>query len=308
MVEMAEEVERHGRLRIFHPIERAVVIHGCDEGEGRRCADEPVALAEQAEVLGRVAVGETEADPGQTLLIIVAVEVGVVAADEDREQLAGEQGGELLDQTGILLVAVEIASAIETGIVATTDVQSEGDGGLRTGRGHRATHGSLDAVVERKQAQNVLFVLEEKVVETHVPALDNGISVTQHLLFEFGSVAVVGLEGDDRQQVQLGQGLRHDIGKEIVPGRVANAEVLVLVGKAHGHGAAPVFTSPGVNVGILQDVVAHAAFIADENHGFSSLLFMRCMYCWMMALSSRSIWSCSGTVPIRLWVRNQSSL
>ena len=55
---------------------------------------------------------------------------------------------------------------------------------------------------------------------------------------------------------------------------MADAEVAVFVGKAHGHGGAVVLTPPGIDVPVLKHVVGHAALVSDEYHdaGVSFLL------------------------------------
>ena len=65
---------------------------------------------------------------------------------------------------------------------------------------------------------------------------------------------------------------RHIFGKEI-PSEpcqvgVADVKVLILVTEAHGDDFPPVLPAPGIDMSILQQVVAHLTFIACENHTF----------------------------------------
>ena len=46
----------------------------------------------------------------------------------------------------------------------------------------------------------------------------------------------------------------------------ADVEVLVFIGKAHRHSVAMVFFGPGIDMGILQDVVTHLSFISYKYH------------------------------------------
>jgi hypothetical protein len=48
--------------------------------------------------------------------------------------------------------------------------------------------------------------------------------------------------------------------------RMAYMEVLILVTEAHGDNLPPMFSAPGIDMGILQQIVAHLAFIAGKYH------------------------------------------
>jgi hypothetical protein len=47
---------------------------------------------------------------------------------------------------------------------------------------------------------------------------------------------------------------------------MAYMEVLILVTEAHGDNLPPLFSAPGIDMGILQQIVAHLAFIAGKYH------------------------------------------
>ena len=69
LVEVAEGGFGDGLLRVGDPVERQVTVHGGDEREGARRADEPVTMGEQAEVFAGIAVGEGHAMAAEALFV-----------------------------------------------------------------------------------------------------------------------------------------------------------------------------------------------------------------------------------------------
>ena len=88
----------------------------------------------------------------------------------------------------------------------------------------------------------------------------------QELLLTLRVVGRIDAEVGHGQQVPLGGILGKDVGEEVVVAGMADAEVAVFVGKAHGHSGAAVLAAPGVEMSVLQDVVAEPALVAYKYH------------------------------------------
>ena len=50
-------------------------------------------------------------------------------------------------------------------------------------------------------------------------------------------------------------------------------EVLVFITEAHGDNLTSVLPTPGIDVGILQQIIAHLTLVSGENHSFVLFCF-----------------------------------
>lgn len=79
------------------------------------------------------------------------------------------------------------------------------------------------------------------------------------------------IEIHHRQASRLCGNLGHKISGEMMPRRMTDMEILIFVSETHRAGATAVFPPPGVEVTVLQQIVAHLPFIPYEYH--ARLLF-----------------------------------
>ena len=72
----------------------------------------------------------------------------------------------------------------------------------------------------------------------------------------------------DGQDVHPDQRFNDGMRDDVVPEGVANAEIRVFVSKAQRDCADMVLTRPGIDMTILDDVVAHLSFVMHEEDMF----------------------------------------
>ena len=245
--------------RSHHPAQRGVVIHRCSEREGARSAYEIVATRQQTQVFAGIAVGERYVHTLELAAELVAVERGVVAADEDAHPtllLLGKP----LDVVDIHVITEVVASALPSAVVATPYVYTQHYIAL-TGVGKQVVYMIFYGAVKGKELLDFPLVLEEEVVVSHLPTLYHQPVARVHQALGFGIVAHMA-KGGHRQQTDFGSQLSQHIYHEVVVTGVADVEVGILVGKPHRHRTTPMLSCPGIYVAILQDIIAHTALVS----------------------------------------------
>ena len=126
-----------------------------------------------------------------------------------------------------------------------------------------------DRLVEGKEVYDFCFILDEEFVETDTPTFYQNVFMTgNNSCISFNSLFGYVIEIHCSYQSPLGSILGRCIGKEVVPTGVAYLEILVFIAETHGYALPAMLTCPGVNMSILQDIVAHASFVCCENHFF----------------------------------------
>ena len=180
------------------------------------------------------------------------------------------KAGKAIDVAGIGLVVVEILSVFPLGIIAATDMNAQADSPFAYFSFsflHLGRDGFGELGIDLEEVADFFAVFQEKVVESDIPSAHHDMTMAKHLAFERLVVAVAMLEAGSGQQADGCGIFGKEIPAETRERSVTDAKIAEFIAETHGNHFPPVLTPPCVNVGILQQVVAHLAFVAGENHG-----------------------------------------
>jgi hypothetical protein len=119
---------------------------------------------------------------------------------------------------------------------------------------------------ELEEGKDFGKVFVEVIEEADTPAFNHHVGLGEDKAFCLGKVCQVFIEGDSGDDVALCQQLGCKVAEEMVMPGSADGEILIFVGKAHGHGVAMVLSGPCIDVCVLQDVVAHLSFVTYKYH------------------------------------------
>ena len=148
------------------------------------------------------------------------------------------------------IVREEIFPVIPGSIVPTTDMDSQSTGTVGRLCQHRLTgfhHGRL----EGKEVDDLRLVFQEQIIPTGFPAYNGDVLVFQHLLFLSLDVGPFLIKLQRRYQSPFGGIFGDGVTPEIMVRRIADMEILELIGKTHRHRFPSVLPSPGIEMSVL---------------------------------------------------------
>lgn len=277
MVEGQEVGLSEVSVSFLNPVKRNIVIHRGHQCESAGCSHEPLALRQEIEILCRISLGKGQRDVGQSLRESRLVQIRVVTTDEDLYRLLRMKRQEMAYLSDVLLVAIEKTSVVEGLIVTAADVESQSYR-IVGNRCQQAVGGRLYPFIEGEEVDDVLLILQKEIIPAGIPPLDNKMTVGQHELFFMAVVVLFIMETHHGQQSHLRTVFGKEICQPVVMAGMTEVKPLIFVGKTHGNRLAAVLTSPGIDMAVLQNVIAESSFISNVYHLFVRSFLFLCLF------------------------------